>query len=131
VSNQSGVGRGYYTLADVEAVNATCCANWRGMASASRRFTSPPKRPTSPAGAASPRRNSCSTPRTSFGLDLAQSYMVGDKLIDLECGWNAGVRASLHRPHRSARPRADVGDKRAGVVLDDLAATAEWIMQHG
>ena len=33
--------------------------------------------------------------RDEFGLDLAQSYMIGDKLIDLECGWNAGVKKSL------------------------------------
>jgi len=33
--------------------------------------------------------------RDEFGLDLAQSYLIGDKLIDLECGWNAGVRKCL------------------------------------
>jgi len=33
--------------------------------------------------------------RDEFGLELAGSYMVGDKLIDLECGWNAGVKRSL------------------------------------
>ena len=30
-----------------------------------------------------------------FQLDLDRSYMIGDKLIDLECGWNAGVKESL------------------------------------
>ena len=33
--------------------------------------------------------------RDEFGVDLAQSYMVGDKLIDLQCGWNAGVKKCL------------------------------------
>ena len=33
--------------------------------------------------------------RDEFGLDLAQSFMIGDKLIDLECGWNAGVKKSI------------------------------------
>ena len=33
--------------------------------------------------------------RDEFSLDLTQSYMIGDKLIDVECGWNAGVRASI------------------------------------
>ncbi len=33
--------------------------------------------------------------RDEFGVDLSESYFVGDKLIDLECGWNAGVKAPL------------------------------------
>jgi len=33
--------------------------------------------------------------RDEFGVDLAQSFMIGDKLIDLECGWNAGVKTSI------------------------------------
>jgi len=33
--------------------------------------------------------------RDEFKLDLAGSYMVGDKRIDLEAGWNAGVKRSI------------------------------------
>ena len=33
--------------------------------------------------------------RDELGLDLNRSYMIGDKRVDLACGWNAGVRASL------------------------------------
>lgn len=33
--------------------------------------------------------------RDRFGLDLGRSFVVGDKRADLECGWNAGVRASI------------------------------------
>ena len=33
-------------------------------------------------------------PATTVG-NLARSYIVGDKLIDLECGWNAGVKRSI------------------------------------
>ena len=28
-------------------------------------------------------------------LDLFASYMVGDKVSDIECGWNAGVKCSV------------------------------------
>ena len=28
-------------------------------------------------------------------LDLDASYMVGDKVSDIECGWNAGVKCSV------------------------------------
>ena len=28
-------------------------------------------------------------------LDLFASYMFGDKVSDIECGWNAGVKCSV------------------------------------
>ena len=28
-------------------------------------------------------------------LDLSTSYMVGDKVSDIKCGWNAGVKCSV------------------------------------
>jgi D-glycero-D-manno-heptose 1,7-bisphosphate phosphatase len=33
--------------------------------------------------------------RDAFDLDLGASYMIGDKLSDLACGWNAGVKRSI------------------------------------
>ena len=33
--------------------------------------------------------------RDEFGIDLDASYMVGDKVSDVECGWNAGVKLSV------------------------------------
>ena len=33
--------------------------------------------------------------RDEFGIDLGASYMVGDKVIDVECGTNAGVKLSV------------------------------------
>ena len=33
--------------------------------------------------------------RDAYGVDLARSWIVGDKLIDLQCGWNAGLRGAI------------------------------------
>jgi D-glycero-D-manno-heptose 1,7-bisphosphate phosphatase len=68
--------------------------------------------------------------RDEFDLSLAESFMVGDKLIDLECGWNAGVKKSiLVRTGYGAEAERDNAEqtKRAAVV-DGLAEMAEWIL---
>ena len=56
--------------------------------------------------------------------------MVGDKLIDLECGWNAGVnRSILVRTGYGAKTESDeAGKLGAAVVVDDLPAAVEWIL---
>ena len=33
--------------------------------------------------------------KSAIFLDLFASYMVGDKVSDIECGWNAGVKCSV------------------------------------
>jgi phosphoglycolate phosphatase-like HAD superfamily hydrolase len=54
--------------------------------------------------------------------------MVGDKLIDLECGWNAGVKQSiLVRTGYGAECERSGKVGRANVV-DSLAEAAEWIL---
>ena len=63
--------------------------------------------------------------RDEFDLNLAESFMVGDKLIDLECGWNAGVKKSiLVRTGYGAEDRTRVRRSKfaSAVIVDDLTA---------
>ena len=56
--------------------------------------------------------------------------MIGDKLIDLECGWNAGVKKCiLVRTGYGAQQEREAPDKlSSAVVVDDLGAAVEWIL---
>ena len=56
--------------------------------------------------------------------------MVGDKRIDLECGWNAGVKRSiLVRTGYGARVEQQTVLEERAVIVDDLAGAAEWILR--
>src|SRR2546426_9873731 len=68
--------------------------------------------------------------RDEFGLDLAESYMIGDKLSDLECGWSAGVKKCiLVRTGYGAQVEREFSDKPGPtIVMDDLAAVTDWIL---
>jgi len=59
--------------------------------------------------------------------------MVGDKLIDLECGWNAGVQKSIlvRTGYGAGVERDEPGQIRRAVVVDGLAGAAEWILKSG
>src|ERR1051325_2544595 len=90
VSNQSGVGRGYFTLADVEKVNAHLLRELLRDGVRFEKIYIAPEAPEQPSRGRKPSPQFLFDARDEFGLDLSRSYMIGDKLIDLECGWNAG-----------------------------------------
>jgi len=56
--------------------------------------------------------------------------MVGDKLIDLECGWNAGVRRCLlvRTGYGAQTERERPPGLNRAVVVNDLPAAAEFIL---
>jgi len=95
VTNQSGIGRGYYTLADMHAVNNRLCEVLAKDGVRFEKIYFAPESPEAPSRGRKPSPQFLFDARDEFGLDLAQSYMIGDKLIDLECGWNAGVKKSI------------------------------------
>jgi D-glycero-D-manno-heptose 1,7-bisphosphate phosphatase len=132
VSNQSGVGRGYFTLADVEKVNQYLI---RQLGRDGVRFDKiyiAPESPDVPSRGRKPSPQFLLDARDEFGVDLAQSYMIGDKLIDLECGWNAGVNQCLlvRTGYGTEAERASADKLGATVVVDDLPAAAQWILKQ-
>ncbi len=132
VSNQSGVGRGYFTLADVEAVNQHLAAQFAQAGVRFEKIYIAPEAPDAPSRGRKPSPQFLLDARDEFELDLAQSYMVGDKLIDLESGWNAGVEKSLLvRTGYGQDVERDSSHKLArAVVVADLKSAADWILNR-
>ncbi|MGC3958753.1 MAG: HAD family hydrolase [Verrucomicrobiota bacterium] len=130
VTNQSGVGRGYFTLAEVEEVHHHLRAELARHGVGIQKIYVAPEAPDQPSRGRKPSPQFLFDARAEFGLDLAKSFLVGDKWIDLECGWNAGVQKSIlvrtgygretEQKHAAQLHRAE--------VVDDLAAAASWIL---
>ncbi len=132
VSNQSGVGRGYFTLADVEKVNQYLLRELGREGVRFEKIYLAPEAPDAPSRGRKPSPQFLLDARDEFGVDLAQSYMIGDKLIDLECGWNAGLKKCLlvRTGYGAELERTSAGKLAAAVVVDDLPAAAQWILKQ-
>lgn len=130
VTNQSGVGRGYFTLDSVETVHRWLMEELGGQGVRFEKIYVAPEAPDQPSRGRKPSPEFLRDARDAFGLDLDRSYMIGDKLADLECGWNAGVKRSIlvrtgygletERRHAACLDRA--------WVAEDLAGAAERIL---
>jgi D-glycero-D-manno-heptose 1,7-bisphosphate phosphatase len=130
VSNQSGVGRGYFTAVDVEKVNEHICREFDRAGVHFEKIYIAPEAPDQPSRGRKPSPQFLFEARDEFSLDLAESYFIGDKLIDLECGWNAGVKKCiLVRTGYGAELERTLADKLArATVTNDLVQAVEWIL---
>jgi len=131
VTNQSGIGRGYYTLDDMHHVNARVSELLAKDGVRFEKIYFAPEHPEEPSRGRKPSPQFLFDARDEFGVDLAQSYMIGDKLIDLECGWNAGLKQSiLVRTGYGAEFDGTGGDRlKRAEILDGLAAAADFILK--
>ena len=133
VTNQSGIGRGYFTMADAESVNARVNQELARDGVIFEKTYIAPEAPDQPSRVRKPSPQFLFDARDEFGLNLAESFMVGDKLIDLECGWNAGVKKSLLvRTGYGKEVEAESEEQISrAVVVEDLSEMADWILKNG
>jgi D-glycero-D-manno-heptose 1,7-bisphosphate phosphatase len=132
ITNQSGIGRGYFTLADAGRVNEHLAREFARDGVRFEKIYIAPESPDQPSRGRKPSPQFLFDARDEFDLNLAESYMVGDKLIDLECGWNAGVKKSIlvRTGYGAEVERASAGKFASALIVDDLNGMADWILSQ-
>ncbi len=130
VTNQAGIGRGRFGWSDYEAVmarlrdllaaegahlDAAYACPFHEEAQGDYRIVDHPDRKPNP--------GMLRRAAEEHGLDLARSWMVGDKALDLEAGRRAGCRVALVRTGYGAEL-----DASADVVAENLAGAIAQIL---
>lgn len=130
VTNQSGIGRGYYSVEDYESLTQHLIAT---LATEGVQFGAIEYCPHLPDARVDAYRMACDCRKPAPGMlltvakrlqvDLGSSIMVGDKLSDVIAGRAAGVgRCFLLR---SGHPLSVEAESLADGVYEDLAACAK------
>lgn len=92
ITNQSGIGRGYFTEKEFHAVQEELLDQLEGCIDATYMASDLPDH-------ASPRRKPgpgmILEAAAQFGIDLPASFMIGDRASDIGCGKAAGCRTIL------------------------------------
>ncbi len=132
VTNQSGIGRGYYTVADMHAVNEKLehIASEAGIGFKKIYFA--PEAPEEESYGRKPSPQFLLDAHHDFDIDLSQSYMIGDKLSDLKCGWNAKVKKSIlvltgYGEELVAKPNVDLSKAH---IVKNLAEATRYVLQE-
>jgi D-glycero-D-manno-heptose 1,7-bisphosphate phosphatase len=125
ISNQAGIGRGYFTEAQYRQVEAEVARQVRPAVFDAVYFC--PDRPDRATNRRKPGPGMIFEAQRDHDLDLSRSYFVGDKAIDIECGRNAGLRTILVKTGYGANETYAAPDWMA----EDFSAAADIILSVG
>lgn len=123
VTNQSGIGRGLYSEADMHAIHDEMNRQLDGMID---QFCHCPHLPDEACYCRKPSLGMIESALLNFDIDLTQSWVVGDKNLDRELGENAGAGAILVRTGYGVEHEKTFGY--SDNVVDDLAKAVEHIL---
>ena len=125
VSNQAGIGRGYFTEKEYRAVEAELARLVLPATFDATYFC--PDHPDHPTDRRKPAPGMILEAQREHDIDLARSFFIGDKAIDIECGRNAGVRTILVKTGYGAEQQSYAG---ANWVVEDLREAAEIVLRE-
>ena len=97
VTNQSGIGRGYYSQEDFEKLTAYMLERMReaGITISRDQVFFCPHTPEEGCACRKPAPGMLLAAKERFGLDMPNSVMIGDKASDIEAAEAAGVGAGI------------------------------------
>jgi D-glycero-D-manno-heptose 1,7-bisphosphate phosphatase len=124
VTNQAGVGRGFYTEVDVRAVNQRMADLLADHDLAFDGVYYCPHRSDAGCVCRKPAPGMIRQAQAELAVDMARSVVIGDRKSDIGLGKGLGLRAILVQTGYGA---AETGDTGADAVVADLLAAAEWL----
>ncbi len=124
ITNQSGIGRGYFTHDDFRRVQEEVLRQLRPAEIAGTYYDD--SHPATPSGRRKPSPRMVEEAARDHGLDLARSWMVGDKTSDIECGKNASLRTVLVETGYG-KEHSSCG---ADAVVPDIVSAVDWILRE-
>ena len=124
VTNQSGIGRGYFTHDDYNRVHEEVL--WQLQPAVLTASYYDESAPDQPSARRKPSIAMLEEAAREHGLDLSRSWMVGDKTSDIECGKNAGLRTVLVETGHG-KDHLGCG---ADAVVPDIGYAADFILQE-
>ena len=97
ITNQSGVGRGYFSEEMLRGIHEDFQRLLAEAGTALDGIYYCPHRPDEGCECRKPKPGMLLRASKELGCDLSRSWIIGDNRSDLEAAWNAGARAALVR----------------------------------
>jgi D-glycero-D-manno-heptose 1,7-bisphosphate phosphatase len=129
VTNQSGVGRGYFDEARLAAIHERLAALLAAEGVTLDAFYHCPHVPEDGCDCRKPEPGMIRKAAAEWAFDPSSAFVVGDKPCDVDLGRSVGAQTLLVRTGYGAR-HEEAGDTNPDHVVNDLAHAADVIIEE-
>ncbi len=131
VTNQSGIGRGFLTLKDLESIHARLEGLLEQSEAALDAIYFCPHHPDDSCRCRKPARGMIDRAASELQLDLRRSYLIGDHVSDMQLAKSVGATAVLVTTGRVDAPAVDMLRAAQAIpdkVVPSMSEAVEWIL---
>ena len=133
ISNQSGIGRGYFNLEDLYAVNSRLEKMLSEEGILIEKFYFCPHTPEEKCVCRKPSPKMVFDAKDELNADLNRSFMIGDKACDIELAFNAGIVPILIRTGYGIKEELKIKSKYPEIIVAsdfiDVACKVKQLMK--
>ncbi len=131
VTNQAGIGRGYYTEGDMQRVHRFLLGLLSRDGAQVDGIYFCPHHPEDHCNCRKPSPKFLFDAAAQFHIRLVDSFMIGDRISDLEAGRRAGARSVLVRTGYGETEIRETGASLpADHIAKDLPAAVTWVLNQ-
>ncbi len=131
VSNQSGLGRGRFTAAQLDAVMRRFTALLQRSGASLDGFFYCPHDPGAGCHCRKPAAGLLDEAAAELPWDPERSWVIGDKVSDVDLALGAGLRPVLVRTGHGAAQARDLGHRAGVPVVADLPEAVDHVLREG
>ncbi len=125
VTNQSGIARGIYDEAAMKSIHEAIQERAENLIDA---FYFCPHMPDAGCECRKPRLGMIEQAKKDFEIDMENSWVIGDKILDIETGFAAGIRTALVRTGYGAKAEPEL-DRKPEIIADDLLSAVREMFE--
>ena len=128
VTNQSGIGRGHYTIDDFKKFNNHLIKELKNNKIKIEKTYYCPHKPEDNCQCRKPKTKFLEEAEKEFGINLKKSFVIGDRKSDFELGKSAGCSTIHVLTGYGSNSKNEV---KPDYFARDLLDAAEWILKNG
>jgi heptosyltransferase-2 len=128
VTNQSGVGRGLFSSADLEAIHAKLRRLLHDAGTSLDAIYACPHHPDERCGCRKPETGMIDRAVRELGIDPSRSYLIGDHAKDMELAKRVGAKRVWVTTSEHGELARSESDEAATVVVPSLEKAVTWIL---
>lgn len=128
ISNQAGVGKGYFTLKELEAVNRRVLDEVRRSGGDISETYYCVHRQEDNCSCRKPKTGLFDKAIKKYGIDPRTTYFIGDSYVDMSAGKSIGARTIFVRSGKYTEDQARKWVDKPDYIFDDLLGAVKWIL---